>query len=44
MDTQILEEINYIRNISKKKVTIDKIVTYLINAGASNWNKESVER
>ena len=38
----MLEAINYIRNVSKKKVTIDKIVTYLNNAGASNWDKESV--
>ena len=43
MDTQFLEAINYIRNISKKKVVIDKIVIYLNNAGASNWEKESVE-
>ena len=43
MDTQMLEAINYIRNVSKKKVTIDRIVTYLNNAGASNWDKESVE-
>ena len=37
----MLEEINYIRKISKKKVTIDKIVTYLNSA--SNWDKASVE-
>ena len=43
MDTQMLEAINYIRNVSKKKVTIDRIVTYLNNAGASNWDKESAE-
>ena len=34
MDTQMLEAINYIRNVSKKKVTIDRIVTYFNNAGA----------
>ena len=39
----MLEAINYIRNVSKKKVTIDKIVTYLINAGASNWDKVLIE-
>ena len=39
----MLEVINYIRNVNKKKVTIDRIVTYLNNAGASNWDKESVE-
>ena len=37
MDTQVLKAINYIRNISKKEVTC------LNNAGASNWDKESVE-
>ena len=39
----MLEAINYIRNVSKKKVTIDRIVTYLNNAGASKWDKESAE-
>ena len=39
----MLEAIDYIGNIRKKKVTKDKIVTYLNNAGASNWDKESVE-
>ena len=43
MDTQMLEAINYIRNISKKNMTIDKIVTYLNNAGASHRDKELVE-
>ena len=43
MDTQILEAIKYVRKVSKKKVAVDKIVTYLNNAGASNWDKESVE-
>ena len=43
MNTQMLEAINYIKNVSKKKVTIDRIVTYLKNAGASNWDKESAE-
>ena len=43
MDTQILEAINYIRNGNKTKLAIDEIVTYLNNAGASNWGKGSVE-
>ena len=42
-DTQMLEAINYIRNVSKKKVTIDKIAFFLNNAGESNWDKELVE-
>ena len=43
MDFQMLEAINCSRNVSKKKVTIHKIVTYLNNADVSNWDKESVE-
>ena len=39
----MLEAINYIRNVSKKKVTIDRIVTNLNNAGASNWDEVSAE-
>ena len=39
----MLEAISYIRNVSKKKVKIDRTVTYLNNAGASNWDKDSVE-
>ena len=48
----MLEAINYIGNVSKKIVTIDKIaiylniviyLIYLNNGGASNWDKESVE-
>ena len=35
MDTQMLEAINYIRKVSKKKVKIHKIITYLNDAGAS---------
>ena len=43
MDTQMLEGINYIRNVSKRKMAIDKIATYLNNAVASDWDKESVK-
>ena len=39
----MLEAISYIRNVSKKKVTIDRIVTYVKIAVASNWDKELVE-
>lgn len=37
MDTQVLEAINQIRNISQREVT------HLNNDGASNWDKESIE-
>ena len=43
MNTQMLEVIDYIKNVNKKKVTVDKIVTWLNNAAPSNWDKESVE-
>ena len=39
----MLEVIHYIRNVSKYKVAIDEIVTYLKNADASNWDKASIE-
>ena len=39
----MLEAINYIRNVSKKKVTIDRIVTYVKGAVVSSWDKEFVE-
>ena len=39
----MLQAINYIRNVSKKKLTIDKKVINLNSAGASNWDKESAE-
>ena len=38
MDTQILEAINYIRNVSKNKVKRDTVVTYLNESAASNWD------
>ena len=35
MDIQMSEAVSYIRNVNKKKVTINKIVTYL-NKGNGN--------
>ena len=43
IDIQILGAMNYIRNIRKKKVALDKIVPNLNNAGTSNWDMESVK-
>ena len=39
MNTQMLEVIDYIKNVNKKKVTVDKIVTWLNNAAPSNWDR-----
>ena len=42
MENQILEAINHIKNISKKKITIDRIVAQLDNSAAANWDLESI--
>ena len=42
MDNLILKPINYIRKISKKKVTEDSISTYLNNKGAHNNDNKSI--
>ena len=42
MDNLILEAINYIGKIGKKKVTEDNIPTYLNNKGAHNIDNKSV--
>ena len=42
MDNLILEAIQYISKISKKKVTEDSISTYLNNKGAHNIDNKSV--
>ena len=43
MENQILEAINHIKNISKKKITIDRIVAQLDNSAAANWDLESIK-
>ena len=42
MDNLILEAIQYISKISKKKVTEDSISTYLNNKGAHNIDNKSI--
>ena len=42
MDNLILEAIQYIGKISKKKVTEDSISTYLNNKGAHNIDNKSI--
>ena len=43
MENQILEAISHIRNISKKKITIDCIIAQIDNAVATNWDLEYVK-
>ena len=42
MDNLILEAIQYISKISKKKLTEDSISTYLNNKGAHNIDNKSI--
>ena len=42
MEKLILEAINYISKISKKKVTVDSISSYIINSGAHNIDCNSI--
>ena len=42
MDNLILETIQYISKISKKKVTEDSISTYLNNKGVRNIDNKSI--
>ena len=43
MDNQVLRAINHIKYISKKKPCTLKILNYLQNNGASNYDYESLE-
>ena len=43
IENQILEAISHTRNISKKKITIDRIVAQINNSAATNWDLESVK-
>ena len=40
MDSAILEAINYVSKISKKKMTTDNILNYLYNIGAHNIDND----
>ena len=42
MEELILEAINYISKISKKKVTVDSISSYITNNGAHNIDCNSI--
>ena len=42
MESQMLERISHIRNISNKKITIDRIVVQINDLTATNWDLESV--
>ena len=43
MENQIVEAINYIKKISKKKTLINRLLAHINNTTANNWDKEFVE-
>ena len=43
MDSQILTAISHIKNISKKRPTNERILSYLNKEGATNWDEKTVK-
>ena len=42
LERQLLEAINHIKNVSKKRVTADRVLSYRKKIGATNWDQESI--
>ena len=43
MQNQIVEAINFIKKISKKKHSVDRLLVHINNTTANNWDREFVE-
>ena len=43
MESQILSAISHIKNISKKRPTNERILSYLNKKGATNWDEKTVK-
>ena len=43
MENQLVEAVNYIKKISKKKPSINRLLAHISNATGNNWNRKSVE-
>ena len=43
MENQIVEVINYIKKISKKKLSVNRLLAHISNTTANDWDKEFVE-
>ena len=43
MENQIVNLINYIKKIRKKKPPVDRLLAHINNTTASNWDREFVE-
>ena len=43
METQILAAISHIKNISKKRPTNERILSYLNKTGSTYWDKKVCE-
>ena len=41
LEKQLLEAIHHIKNVSKKRVTADRLLSHLKKIGAENWDQES---
>ena len=42
LEKQLLEAINHIKNVSKKRVTADRLLNHRKKIGAKNWDQESI--
>ena len=43
MENQLVEAVNYIKKISKKKPSIDRLLAHINITTANNWDRVSVE-
>ena len=43
METQILSAISHVKNISKKRPTNERILSYLNKKGTTNWDGKTVK-
>ena len=41
-EKQLVEAINHIKNVNKRRVTIDCVVNHLNKIGSTNWDQESI--
>ena len=42
LEKQLLEAINHVKNVSKKRVTADRLLSHLKKIGTTNWDQESI--
>ena len=42
LEKQLLEAVNHVKNVSKKRVTADRLLSHLKKTGTTNWDQESI--